>query len=372
MMVCRKIFTIFILSLLVLNFEDANARSKAKKVRSRNPYLITNVFSSAEESAPSDSRIKATMKAHRVAFLVLLKNLGVEESFSDEVSDEEIADAVYSRRITDERIAGNYYSAKFNISFLKSTVSALLDNSEVQEDEIIIKEDEEIFLFFPVEILGNKPVLWERNNIWFKSIEESINNSNIRNIVMPRGDYSDIVNINLKNIQGAKYSDFNSMLTRYGANSAIIAYFDFDKIDNKANITLSIVRSDDIQKFRLGFVNSKNLSRSGLLLEVADRTIDHVASKSKSKRKVKKVSLASSEKLLLNVEISDLEEWMRIKSRIEDMYFIKSLKLESISRSVAKITITHSGDSSNIAKLFAKFNFLLRQNRSGEYFLSVQ
>ena len=38
--------------------------------------------------------------------------------------------------------------------------------------------------------------------------------------------------------------------------------------------------------------------------------------------------------------ISDLEEWMMIRARIQEMSFVKKLKLESISRNIAKITIS--------------------------------
>lgn len=346
---------------------DADAQKTAKRMKSKNPYLITNIFSSAEEISPSVSRQKSINKANRIAFMVLLKNLKMDENFLANISDEEIAEAVYSRQILDERMAGNYYSAKFNISFLKSSVNAILDVGEAQE---VVRGEEEIFLIFPVEVMKGQTVLWERNNGWNKSLDESINFSNARNIILPAGDYADIVSVNLKNVSSSNYSTFNSTLTRYGADSAIVAYFEFDDIENKANITLNIIRQSGTSKIRLSFVNSKNLSRSGLLLEVADRAVSHVINSNEVA--TKKVDKSNSDTMAINVEISDLEEWMSIKKKLESLYFIKNLQLESISRNTVKVVIKHSTTEADMAGLLAKYDFMLRNDRRGQYFLSAK
>jgi hypothetical protein len=369
MMLFRRFFTfLFVFGFLFSIVDDAHcAKRLSKRVKSRNPYLITNIFSSAEEDSPSVSRAQAVTKANQIAFVILLKNLELPAHIKDRVSDEQIAQAVYSRQILDERIAGSYYSAKFNIAFLKSTVNSLLDDNESQPS---FKEAGDKFLLFPVEVVRGREVLWEKNNLWRKSLEETISYSNVRNINVPKGDYVDIVNVNLDNIRNAKYSNFRSILSRYNAKSAIVAYFDFDKIENKVNIMLNIVDDSITRKVRLSFVNSKNLSRSGLLLEVAERTISHIVDSNAPKNK--NATYSSTKNMKLNVKISDLGEWMMIKGRVERMSFVKKLKLESISRSTAKIVLTHDARNSDLANLFSSQGFLLRKNSNGEYFLSVQ
>lgn len=370
-MVFKKFFPAFIAVLLLFNFESAKANNLADRgMKSRNPYLITNIFSSAEEPAPSDSRAKAIIKANRIAFLVLLRNLGVDESFSDKISDETIDGAVYSRQIDDERIAGNYYSAKFNIAFLKSTISGLVEDDSVERVERVKEEN---FLLIPIQIEDGQEIMWERNNFWRKALEQSINVANAQNIILPAGDYNDMVNINLKNIKTNNFNDFSPTMNRYGADSVIIAYFEIDDIENKAIVTLNIFRALDSKKIRLSFVNSKNLSKNGLYLEVADRAVRHITQSEevKVKKPDYEPAIKSNTKAVINVEIENLGDWMAIESRIRKMNSIKNLTLQSITRDSVRILVEYENSSGfDIIPLFASNNLSLSRGKNGEYFLS--
>lgn len=367
----RKITTIFVFLLLVVNPALLNAANVGeKKMRSRNPYLITNIFSSAEESAPSDSRAKAMIKANRIAFLVLLGNLGIDESFAQKVNDSTIEEAVYSRQINDEVVSGNYYSAKFSIAFLKSTISGILEGDTTKYQP---KSREESFLFIPIQVENNREILWERNNLWRKSLEQSINVANSKNIILPIGDYNDIVNISLRNIKSNNFNDFVPAINRYGADSVVIAYFEIDEIENKANVTLNFIRNLENKRVKLSFVNSKNLSKNGLLLEVADRTIRHISQNEdlKSKKPVQDINPGKiSNKALINIEIVSLSDWMNIEAKIKKLPFIKNMLLQSITRDSAKLLVEYDSDGSDLTALFMGYNLPLKKGRNGDYILS--
>ncbi len=109
-------------------------------------------------------------------------NLNIQNDISQEISDEEIAEAIYSRRITNERIAGNYYSANFNIKFIKNAINAILDDKKIQK---LSKNQQNTFLLLPIEIVNNKYLLWEGNNEWKDALQKAIKFSNIRSIIIP-------------------------------------------------------------------------------------------------------------------------------------------------------------------------------------------
>ena len=411
MLFLRKTFLPFFIAIFsITNISNSNsANIGISKARSKNPYIITNIFASAEEDIPSESKKISTIKANRIAFMVLLKNLGIEESFADQVSDEQIANTIYDTKIVDEVVSGNYYSAKFNISFLKSTVSELISKIDTKGiAKKLIAEGEEIFLVIPVQVENKRQILWEANNLWRKSFHQVVNISNTKNVIIPKGDYRDFVSVNLNTIKNIDFANFSSILNRYNATTIIVAYFEYDKIENKVNLTLDSINTSEIVRNHLSFVNSKKLSKNGLYAEVAQKLMQHIVGANEVKPKidqadvkkdilietqksiivdryplvatknipieVKKNTFASganqTQKMFLNVEISDLDDWLSKKSQIENMSFIKSLKLEEITKTMASTTIEYDASIKDIKKSFAKYGFLLRSNKGGQYFLS--
>ncbi len=355
-----------IILIIILLFISTN-NLYAQKSNNKNSYLIDKIFSFAEGESPSESRAEALRKANKAAFEILLQNLNIKNDIIANISDEEIAETVYSRRITNERMAGNYYSANFNIAFVENAITSILEDKEAQK---LIQNQENIFLLFPVEIINNKSFLWGKDNAWRQALEDSIKFSNIRSIVIPQGDYSDISNINLNNIKDNIFSNFAEVLPKYNANTVIIAYFDIDKIENKANIILDVIKSSESQRTRLSFINAKNLNKEDLLIEVSHRTLNHILNK--NQEKILQLNTKAKDHISLSVTISSLENWLSVKAEIKKMYFIKDIELKSISKDFAKIDIKYNQEYSNSKELFSQYNFLLKQGKYGESILSYQ
>jgi hypothetical protein len=64
------------------------------------------------------------------------------------------------------------------------------------------------------------------------------------------------------------------------------------------------------------------------------------------------------------------------KKKLESLYFVKKVKLVSLSKDLVRVLIhTKSkahGESMGIIELFNQNNLRLRRDHSGEYFLSAQ
>ncbi len=379
-MIFKKFFNIFarpvknqfckIITISMLVFSLSNAYADdIQGVVNQNPYLVNNVFASAEEQDSSISRNKAMAQANRTAFFIMLENLGADSDSKKNMSDEEIDELVYSRQITEEKIAGKKYSAKFNVTFLKTAVNNLLDQEDVVVKSVKLNnKSEEIFLLFPVEMVRDRPMLWEKANLWHKNVEDFVNTNNIRTIIVPSGNDSDISDVNLENIKEDDFSKFSSILSRYGASGIIVSYYELDTIENKSSITLKTITADGVKKVRLDFINSKNLDQYSLMNESAQRTIKYIINDNKKKETI---TYKSNDPIVINVEFASLEEWIILHNRIKNMHFVNSLTLKSITRNVAKIVLTSNGDYPDIIRLFTEYNFTLRQGENGEYFLSV-
>lgn len=359
-----KIANLAFITLLLFGFSfKANSANHVK-----NPYVIKNVFAYAREANPSASRIEATKQANRIAFSIMLTNLGINPDSKSNITDEEIAELVYSKKINEEKIAGKYYSAKFHIAFLKNAVSNILDQDSVTKTTEL-NAPAKIYLIFPVEMRNNRPFLWEKANLWYKNIEDFIQTNNIRNVILPKGDYEDISEVTLKNIKNNDFSQFAKIISKYGANKMIIAYYEIDNIENKSSITLKTLSIDESKKIRLNFVNSQNLNEKDLMKESAQRTINHIT-KLEKKRNLK-IAYQPNEKIRINIAINNLEDWIFIHNRLRNMHFVRDLQLKAISKNIAKVILTSNGNYPDITKLFSQYNFILRQDDHGRYHLTT-
>ena len=105
---------------LILFFLQSSLANDAK-------YIIDNIIINEEAESASEARKLANINANRQAFLKLLKNLKISESFSNYIDDEQLDEAIDAKKITNEKIANNWYKANFQIEFSKNYIDNLLE-----------------------------------------------------------------------------------------------------------------------------------------------------------------------------------------------------------------------------------------------------
>ena len=98
--------------------------------KDNNPYIINSIFSNSNGDNPNEARINTINQARRNALSILFQRLKIDEAYIGDISNNEVSEMVYSQRITNERIAGNNYSAKFNITFSKDYVYGILSKKK--------------------------------------------------------------------------------------------------------------------------------------------------------------------------------------------------------------------------------------------------
>jgi len=323
-----------------------------------NPYLINNVFVSASGKSPNAARTSATEQAHRNAFGILLGRLSIDEGFGDNISSDEISDIVHSEQITNEKIAGNNYSANFNIAFSESFVSNLLAGKNISKENV----KQEIFLIIPIKNTKKKSLLWEKTNDWKLAWETSISAHPNSKIKLLKGDVDDVASINPEMADEANFSIFEASLTKYKADAVMIIYFNFDEIENKVSLNLKTIRKFQNKQIKLSFVNVNQLNSTDLLSKVVEKTIEHISNS-------KEASGGNKSTIDIDIPISNLGDWTIMKSRLENINFLEEMRVNSIARDLVKITIKFDKNTGDIVDLFGKYNFELRKDESGQYLL---
>lgn len=332
-------------------------------------YIVNDVNIIASGATPNQARINAVANAQKNALIILLGRLNLDPNIANSFDASTISDMVSSQQITNEKIAGNSYSAALNITFSESFVKHYLgDKSLVKNDNKPSK-----LLVLPIKIIKNQKLIWEETNDWKIAWEADLNKNTASGsiIELPKGDVDDISATNSvvsgdDNIM-VNFSDFESMLNKYKADSLVLAYFQFDDIENKVDIYLKIIKKFQSKQVHLSFVNVNQLTPQDLVSKVADKTIEYLNNYTRPKAITNNNSTSAIE---INALINNLGDWMTIKNRLENTNLVEKMKINSISKDLVSISIVYNNRNGDIIDFFGKNNLYLQKKNDGQYILT--
>lgn len=326
-------------------------------------YLVEDVVVSVTNKTPSAARTSAVATARRDAFLILLTRLGLRTNLADNITDDEIADMVRSEQIEEEKIAGNNYSATFNIMFAKDFVEHILAQKTINKTE---EKKEETYLLIPAEIVKRKPVLWEEENLWKAAIEKNLDKKAREKFIVPQADVANLAILNRSNVELVDYLGLEPMLSRYGTSAAYTLFFSYDEIENKVTVSVTYIRKLQKKIFKLGFVNVDRLDREDLMDKVATKTIEYLLTTQTSENKI-----LTSGLIHIGIPISSLGNWLMVKNKIENSGLVNQLSIESISRDYVLISVNYVNGKEEIDAAFAKIGLPLDKKSENFYKLDT-
>lgn len=329
-------------------------------------YLVETVAVNVAGKSPSGARNLAVATARRDAFLILLTRLELSTNIADNVTDDEISDMVRSEQIDGERMAGNTYSATFNIMFAKDFVDHILAQKKSPSTEVTVQKPEEIHLLIPVQMSKRKTVLWEENNDWKKALEKNLGKKSQNKFIIPDADVANISVLDRDNVALINYAGLEPMLSRYKSDAAYTLFFNYDEIENKVNINVFYIRKLQKKQIRLSFINVDRLDYTSLLDKVATKTIDYLLSSQNSESKI-----LSSNFVRIEIRIGSLGNWLMVKNKIENSNLVSQLSIESLSRDYAVISINYADAKTDIVEAFAKIGILLNKKSENFYTLTA-
>ena len=354
--------------LVIFLFLNANLAFAIEQSSNQSAYMVSDVEVNAGGKSPSQARINAVASGQRNAFIVLLGRLGIDENFANNLKDEVIADMVSSQQVIDEKISGNNYSATLNLTFSESFVKHYLGNKAKNTKEVAVAKNDS-YLIIPIKVGNSQSLIWEQNNDWKLAWENIIKNNKITLIKLPSGDIEDISNFNFTKINEGDFSGFESAINKYKVDAVMLAYFEFDSIENKVDITLKTIRKFQSSQVKLDFVNVNQLSPENLVSKVTNKTFEYITS-------ANKIDVAGNPTTLLalvniDVLVSDLGDWITVKNKLENSNIISQLKVNSISKDLVKINVSYNKINGDIINFFAIHNLFLEKKSESKYTLSL-
>jgi len=344
----------FLIFLFFLNFAFA---------AEPNLYLVEGVVVNVVGKTPTAARNTAVATARRDAFLILLTRMEMNVNIADNIADDEISDMVRSEQIENEKIAGNNYSATFNIMFAKDFIDHIL--LQKKSENISVKEiTDETHLLIPVKMLKRRAILWEENNDWRKAIAIDLSKRSKTRFIIPDADVSNIAVLNRDNVALVDYIGLEPILSRYKADAAYTLFLNYDEGENKVKIDVIYTRKLQKKQIKLSFINADGLSYDDLLTKVAAKTIDYLSNSQNVENKALNSNLAR-----FGIYIGSLGNWLMIKNKIENSNLVNQFNIESLSRDFALVTVNYIDARTDIIEAFDRIGISL--NKKGENFYTL-
>lgn len=337
-----------------------------------NPYIVEDVVVSVSGNSPTEAHNIAAQTARRDALFILFARLSLDVEIVNQISDEDVSSMVRSEQIFDERIAGNLYSATFNITFAKDfvehTLAQLNSPQKTQENSQIIASLEEgsISLIVPVMILQRKILLWEGSNDWRKSVNKALDGKN--HFRVPVADVDNVVILNAANVNKITIDELSPLFSKYQGEEVYFLLFSQESLDGKTSVVVKGLSKNSASQVRLAFVNSEGLYGKELMDKVAYKTIEYVES---LKNKEARVKTKSEKTISLEIPVKKLGDWLEVKNKIERSGFINKLDIEAISCDYVRASVSTISTDYNLVDLFAKNGFSLSEKTPDLYLLNI-
>lgn len=310
-------------------------------------YLIENLPVNIAAKTPSAAKILATSQVNREAFIILLSRLNIDEKVAIKISDEEISEMIRAQQINDEQMAGNSYSAIFNITFAKDFVDHIL--TKKLQPENYLNSDANIakkqFLLVPVKVEGVSYNVWQGNN-WHEIFNKIVGKNHEKFVVL-ENNLENISLINSDSVNDLGYETVTSLLNTHNASTIYLIFFNFDRGNDRINVDLTSIGVVGKKKIRLSFSNISSIDKNNLNAIVAKKVLDYLAS-------VKVNDKAVSGAINLEVRIRNLSDYLIMKNKIENSGLVNQVAVKALARNYVLLKLNYIGNLDVVSSFAAK------------------
>jgi len=329
---CRGLF---VMLLLMLSTSAAWAQAGAVYTAAGIDVDVTGDTATLRDQALLQGQRKALQKilsdiapADRAAALTL-------------PSDDVISTWVQDFEIEEEKSSATHYIGRYTFRFLADPVQQYLAGNKVEFAQTQTKR----LLVLPIytDETGNSN-LWGPSNLWLAQWSLKAPNVSLVPMVLPTGDVSDTTTLSATQALAGDLPRLTALSQRYGAGDVLVT-----------EVKAAPVGADGMQTFAIAATrysreapNSFTDSLSGdpatideLLGQSADRTIAWVQSQWKQ---ANLVDASKQSAMTIEVPISNLKQWVDIKKQLGGVPSLKSVRLISLTRTLAILDISFLGD----------------------------
>lgn len=313
------------------------------------------------------AREQAMQDGQKRALMVVMERITpsyVVEQLPELVPDD-ILNFVQDISVLNEKTSSVRYMATLEVRFNPDAVRELLRQNGLP----YVRTSGKPLLILPVykRSVSASPVLWAEDNAWLRAWINRTAESYMVPLFVPMGELSDLQTLTVDQILNGDLAAAQALAKRYEAEGILIV----ELIRNGQTFTvkgraMDEMTASEIPNFSFSLPLTKNTATT--FARAVKKVVEHLESVWKSEQMVQFNEAAS---LVALAPVSSLEQWEKIKGRLDRIPIISSYYLQAARAGVLQLTIFFAENLERLQKEMNKRMLSLSVLPSGVFKLNA-
>lgn len=353
----------------------------AVKVDDTQKYSVNDLKIQATSTDPVKAKDEALRIGLRKALKIVFKNLEIDESNTEFMTDSTISDIVSSVRIYDEIITKNSYTSYIVVIFDKNFLEYNLSLLDIKPK----KTTTQVFLYIPLFDYGNDNIeLLDTSNIWYSTAyDKFFEQTSDKIFIIDNYSLSNSGLISWDKIINKDYDSFSTLLKKYNSNTVVVSIAKYNKEQDRVDVKLIEINAENKITRTLNYINKNDYEPDKLIEKASEETFNFIVnlaneniefSKDKKNNKevvnIKKFD-TKGKNLYIDVlmSVNRLDNFIYVKNLLKNLDFINNVQTIETTTKLIKLRIYHKCEEMELIEKFRRKNFILDINED-QYLLN--
>ncbi len=318
--------------------------------RANDLYVVDLVNVDVTSSTAASARKTAIDEGYRKAFNIVVNRLALKRDLdSSEIKvGDDLSTYISEFSVLSEKTSDVRYIAELRIVFNPKKIKKLLNENFIPFTEEVKSNTLLIPLFYASP--NADPVLWEDDNLLLRSFRSNRIISRISPLIIPNGDMGDRVKLTTAMAKNMNAASFARIAEGYNVSNVVVAKAVLyqggkPKLDISLNSMLGDVVSSHLQKDFDASIGVDGFYKSAV--------VDIVSRLEEDWKAKNVVNYNESLGIVVMIKVDDLQDWVAKEKLIKSIPVIKECKLQAITKKIAQISLSFSGDIMRVQDLLA-------------------
>lgn len=314
-------------------------------------FTVTGVPVDARGGTITEARAQGLQEGQIEALDRLLRRLVPTAYQTDlrNLSTRDAIDLVRDFSVSNERTASGRYLADLTVRFRPESIRSTLRLSGVPFAETVSKPITVVPIY--QESVVSEPVIWSDSNPWMDAWIRLPQAMGLVPRQLPFGDLEDLSTLSIEDVQARDQVRLQTWASRYGADDVVIALASPLSSLGSGSVGVTLYFTRTGAERRLGVPATGGQTWSELFIAAAGQAWTVVEDQWK---KENMLQFDLSGQITALVPLNSLEDWLTVRSRLEQVPMIDRHELQAITRGLAQVTIYYLGDEDQLKLAMAQ------------------
>ncbi len=321
-------------------------------------FAVTGVPVDVTADTAAAAREQALLDGQHKAADILLRRLTLQQDWGSlpVLADAQLFEVVEGIEVEREKISTVRYLGDLTVRFKPNAIRALLRNANIRYAETVSKP----LVVLPVYRNGDSLQLWDDSNPWLSAWGAHVTKGGLVPLVVPLGDLTDIATISADEAVQGNSQKLAALAQRYQAADALVVVA--APVSGQNGVDVSATRYGVAQQDRTDVIHvpGQGDDTGDALLARAVQQVEFQVEENWKQENI--LHFDREEMLSVTVPLKELADWVTVHRKLGDIAAIRSVELQSLSKSEALVGLHYIGDIDQLKLALAQKDLELDQD----------